>query len=97
MRQYEFAQAALADLSAITDYTTSRWGKARARAYLDALESLLRELAERPRMGRRRDELADGLLCFPFESHVVFYLQADFGITVVRVLHKRQDPLRHKI
>lgn len=97
MKRFEFARQALADLSAIADYTTDQWGKAQSRVYLDALEGLLRELAERPRMGRRRDELSDGLLCFPFESHVVFYQQTDAGITVVRVLHKRQDPLRHNI
>ena len=32
---------------------------------------------------------------FPFESHVIFYVATDFGITVARVLHERQDAGRH--
>ncbi len=95
MTRFEFSERALADISGITAYTAAQWGTSQARAYLGALEGRLTELAHRPLMGRRRDELADCLLCFPFESHVIFYRPAAFGIAVVRILHKRQDPFRH--
>lgn len=95
MARFALSERALADLASIAEYTREHWGAARAAAWLDALEGRLTELAERPRLGRRRDELADGLLSFPFESHVVFYTPADFGIAIVRILHHRQDPHRH--
>jgi toxin ParE1/3/4 len=93
--RFELSRLAVADLDAIADYTVERWGKKQARVYIDALEARLTQLAHQPFIGRRREELASGLLCFPFESHVVFYNTTDFGIAVVRVLHKQQDPFRH--
>jgi len=92
---FELTEGANADLAAITDYTAARWGKVQTRKYLDALEGRLNQLAGRPLMGRRRDELTDGLLSFPFESHVIYYMLTDVGIIVLRVLHQRQDPHRH--
>jgi toxin ParE1/3/4 len=93
--RFELSRAAVADLNAIAEYTADRWGKEQTRVYLDALQARLTQLAYQPLIGRKRDELATGLLCFPFESHVVFYCATDFGIAVVRVLHERQDPFRH--
>lgn len=95
MPRFQLSREAQSDLAAIADYTLERWGKEQARTYIDALHGRLTELAHQPLLGRKRDEVAEGLLCFPFESHVVFYTLADFGIAVVRILHKRQDPFRH--
>jgi len=92
--RFELARAALADLDAITDYTIERWGKMQSATYLDALEALLADLARRPLIGRKRGDLAPGLFSFPFESHVVFYTRAPFGIAVARILHQRQDAQR---
>ncbi len=95
MPRFELSRLAVADLDAIADYTVGRWGNKQARFYVDSLEARLTHLADQPLIGRWREDLAPGLLCFPFESHVVFYNATDFGIAVVRVLHKQQDPFRH--
>jgi toxin ParE1/3/4 len=93
--RFDLAQEAEADLVAIAEYTAARWGKTQAEKYVEALEQQLTVLARRPLLGRKREELAAGLLSFPFASHTVFYKRADFGILVVRILHQRQDPQRH--
>ncbi len=95
MARFALSERALADLASVAESTRENRGAARATAWFDALEGRLTELAERPRLGRRRDELADGLLAFAFESHVVFYTQTDFGIAIARILHHHQDPHRH--
>ena len=95
MPRFQLSRAAQSDLDAIADYTLQRWGKEQARTYIDALHGRLTELAHQTLPGRKRNEVAEGLLSFPFESHVIFYTLADFGVTVVRLLHKRQDPFRH--
>lgn len=95
MARFEFAGAARADIARINEFTSERWGREQAHAYLDALYGRLAELAERPGLGRRRDELAEGLLWFPFESHVIFYQVMGSGIVVVRILHSRQEARRH--
>lgn len=95
MARFELSRLALTDLHAIADDTLERWGREQALTYFDALQGRLTELAHQPLLGRRRDELAQDILCFPFESHVVFSIGTDFGISVVRIVHKRQDPSRH--
>ncbi|MCW5698451.1 MAG: type II toxin-antitoxin system RelE/ParE family toxin [Rhodospirillales bacterium] len=95
MSRFELSRQAVSDLNAIADYTVERWGKAQARVYVEAMQGRLTELAHQPSLGRKRDELSDGLLSFPFESHVIFYQRAPFGIMVVRILHKRQDAPLH--
>lgn len=95
MARFELAQRAQADLQAIADYTIERWGVAQTQKYLQALETRMLQLAERPLLGHQRSDLAEGVLCFPIESHVIYYARAGFGIFVLRVLHKRQDPHRH--
>ena len=95
MARFDLAETAQSDLVGIAEYTAQQWGKDHAVRYLDALEARLKDLARRPFMGRQRDELVEGLRSFPFESHVIYYRRADFGIVVLRVLHKRQDPHRH--
>ena len=95
MPRFELAKTARRDLAEIAEYSESRWGATQTRIYLDRLEDRLTALAERPAMGRKRDDLAEGLLSFPFQSHVLYYTMAPFGIIVARVLHKRRDPSLH--
>ena len=95
MKRFELSKQAQSDLGDIADYTVAQWGLAQAKTYIDALEGRLIELAHRPKLGRRRGELAEGLLSLQFESHIIYYLATDFGMTVARILHKRQDPQRH--
>ncbi len=78
----------------ITDYTFGMWGPEQAAAYVDGLNDCLGRLAEQPQMGRDRGEFRTGLRSFRFESHIVYYVATRFGISVVRILHGRQDPVR---
>ena len=95
MARFDLTAGAQADIAAVVDYTTRQWGAAQADNYLDALEARLYGLASQPMLGHERPELAEGIRSFPVESHIVYYLRTDFGIVVLRILHKRQDPRRH--
>ena len=95
MARFELTRAALADFEAVAEYTVKHWDQTQAATYVNGLEALLVELAQRPLSGRKREDLAPGLLSFPFESDVVYYSRAPFGITVIRILHYRQDAPRH--
>jgi toxin ParE1/3/4 len=35
------------------------------------------------------------LLSFPYESHILYYMKQSHGITIVRVLHQRMDPMKY--
>ncbi len=82
---------ATADLRSIVVYTRERWGDRQARRYAKALGEALRQLRDRPGLGRVRDELHAGMRSFPVASHIVFYREIDAGIAVVRILHGSMD------
>lgn len=95
MPRYEFTEQAEHDLEAITDYTLENWGRAQTEKYINALEELAQYIADNPDLGADRNVLLEGLLSFPYVSHILYYFKQPSGITVIRVLHKRMDPKRH--
>lgn len=92
MAKYRFTAKAEHDLEEIINYTLKQWGALQTNTYLDGLEGHGQLLADNPDLGARRDALAEGLLSFPYESHILYYFKQPHGITIVRVLHKRMDP-----
>lgn len=62
-----------------------------ADVYLRRIEKTIHLLADKPLIGRRRDELGSGIRCFPVGHHVVFYYVIDQGIDVLRLLHGMRD------
>jgi toxin ParE1/3/4 len=52
-------------------------------------------LTEQPLLGIERPELLPDIRSLSIQSHTVFYRVAAKQIEIIRVLHGRQDPLRH--
>ena len=48
-------------------------------------------LADYPQAGPRREDLARGLRFYPVGNYLIFYMPAEDGITVARVLHGARD------
>ncbi len=94
MPRYKLTQKAELDLVGIIDHTIANWGAAQAEHYAAGLERMAAMLADRPALGRPRDKIAQGLLVFPYEQHLLFYYKAPHGITVVRILHGSMDAPR---
>jgi toxin ParE1/3/4 len=93
--RYRFTEKAESDLEGIIEYTVQQWGGSQVDTYLDGLETLAKLLADNPDLGIKRQALSEGLLSFPYESHIVYYMKHRRGITIVRVLHQHTDPLKH--
>lgn len=91
MASYIFTAQAEQDLEAIIDFTIQRWGKTQANTYLNNLCEKAQTLADNPALGLPRDSLAQDLLSFPHQSHIIFYLPQADGIAIVRVLHASVD------
>ena len=81
---------AKADLAELWDYIADD-SEARADEFIETLDRKFRTLAERPNIGRARDELATGLRSFPVGRYVLFYRPIPDGIEIVRVLHGARD------
>lgn len=65
--------------------------EAQREQYLRALDDRFRWLAEHPRSGKHRPDIAEGYHCFPQGSHLIFYLIGTNAIDIIGVLHKQMD------
>ena len=92
MAKYKFTREAEHDLEDIVDYTANKWGLEQALHYIDSLEKRCQIITDNPSIGTSRGELAKNLLCFPHESHMLYYIKQRHGITIVRVLHQSMEP-----
>ncbi len=52
---------------------------------LDRFETTLKMIADNPKAGRARPELADHIRSFPVGNYILFYRLTDLGIDLVRV------------
>jgi toxin ParE1/3/4 len=78
------------DLSEIWDYIADD-NETRADAFIDLIDQKFLELANHPKMGRSRDELAESLRSFPVGKYIIFYRVISKGIDIIRVLHGSRD------
>jgi toxin ParE1/3/4 len=54
---------------------------------LDRIDEVCASLAENPRLGPARPDLAEGLRYFVAGSYLVIYREAPGGVEIVRVVH----------
>jgi toxin ParE1/3/4 len=78
------------DLIEIWDYIADD-SEARADSFIDTIDRKVQAVANRPNMGRSRDELVEGLRSFPVGRYVIYYRIIPGGIEIVRVLHGARD------
>jgi toxin ParE1/3/4 len=79
-----------ADVTAIWQFVAEDNIRA-ADALLDRIEAAFDMLAEMPRVGRAREDLAPKLRSFPVGNYLILYVPVPEGIEVVRVMHARRD------
>lgn len=88
---YRLTPRALEDLKSIGRYTLQQWGKKQRDKYLRELDARFAQLAENPRVGKQRPEVAEDYYSFPHGSHVVFYLINEDVIDIIGIPHKHAD------
>jgi len=75
MASYVFTEKAERDLEKIIDYTVERWGTIQAMQYIESLQEVAQLLASNLGIGVKRDALSAGLLGFPCQNHILYYLK----------------------
>ena len=96
MGNYNLSTRAQYDLIGIYRYGIKFFGKNQAVDYLQALESFLEELADRPELSKDASQISDALKYYHFKAHVIFYtFDNENEIFVVRVLGKRMNFVEH--
>ncbi len=91
MTIYKLYPEAEIDLEKIWQHTVREWSTNQAFDYLDNLESAFQLLADFPLMSRERHEFSPAVRIHHHEHHLIVYLQEDYGIAVIRVLHESMD------
>ena len=87
---YRLTPEALQDLNDIWDYVGHDNPRA-ADAFIARLLRTCQLLAQSPRLGRQREDLAKGLRCHPVGNYLIFYrLRADI-IEIARVIYGGRD------
>jgi toxin ParE1/3/4 len=90
MNEPRITPQAEGDLEEIWQYV-AQGGEDRADAFLDAILNQCRQLAQFPRMGRTRENLASNLRSFPVKKYVIFYRPVNDTVEIVRILHSARD------
>ena len=88
---YILSEIADKDLEDIFDLTFDEFGFDQAEKYLLEIEEIFQNLIINPQIGKKRDEIKQGLYSFPKDNHIIFYRILDNHIRIVRVLHGSRD------
>ena len=95
MPGFIFTDKAEKDLINIIDFTVEQWGAEKAHKYINGLEETAQIIADNPEIGINRESLLEGLSCFPYESHILYYYKQANQIAIIRVLHQNMEPKHH--
>jgi toxin ParE1/3/4 len=90
MKEPRVTPQAEADLVEVWQYV-AKGGAARADAFLDKVLKQCQQLAQFPRLGRARENLAPNLRSFPVKEFVIFYRPVDDTVEIIRVLYGERD------
>ncbi len=90
MNRYKISQLAEQDLENIWVYLAQN-NQIAADKQIANILNRLPILAQFPDIGQVRDDLVEKLRSFPVKPYIVFYIQLDDGIEIVRILHHSRD------
>ena len=90
MKRLVYLPAAVADLKAITLFIADD-NPDRAISFVDELQSIAAEAAQRPASFPARDDLAPGLRAARHGRYLIFFQEIADEIQIVRVLHGARD------
>lgn len=91
MPNYKLTEAAKKDLREISEYTKETWGRKQEKAYREIIRAALRVIEKNPKIGLKREELAEEIRSFPIGHHIAYYIERKGNIEVARILHPAMD------
>lgn len=95
MKSIRLTPAAQQDLSSIWDFTQERWDEKQAEIYISEMRAAIERIAADPHRGRTCDDIREGYRRYGIGSHLIFYIERQNSLDVIRILDQRMDPTRH--
>lgn len=93
MKRPSYDPQALVDLEEIA-FSIAQDNLERAITFVAELRRRAQEAADGPKLFPMRPELADGIRSVRHGTYLIFFIETDDGILVVRVLHGARNLLR---
>lgn len=75
-------------------YSCCQFGEEQADRYINQISGIFQVLSEN-NIGTPRPELGEYICALPVERHMIYFLQTDHDIIVIRILSQHQDAVRH--
>ncbi|MEQ1726622.1 MAG: type II toxin-antitoxin system RelE/ParE family toxin [Sphingopyxis sp.] len=94
MAEVSFSNAAVADLSAIDEYSLAQFGEETGEAYMHGFDEEFVLLQEYPLAGRAAPEYGRAYRCLVHRRHRIFYVVKSDMVWIVRILHHAMDAKR---
>ena len=92
MSKLLFTNKAVEDLSNIWNCTLNIWSESQAEIYYNLLIENCNEIASKPVIGKKYDNITEGLLGLRVASHVIFYrVLPKQDVEITRILHGKMD------
>lgn len=91
MIRFRLSKNALRELDEIFVYWARRASLEVADRLVEALEEHFALLGESPGIGRRCDEIAAGVRCFPAGKYLIYYRKARGSVEILHVFHGARD------
>ena len=95
MVSYQLSKAAAEDLDHLYTDGIIRYGLEQANHYYEGLINQFRLICDNPRIGFNSDEIVPNLQKFQYRRHVIFFMNTDTGILIVRMLGEEMDFSQH--
>lgn len=95
MGAYKLSAECENDISEIYEYGIDQFGLIQAQEYMIGLHDLFKTLTDNSNIGRDASEYYPSLKRFVYKSHMIFYMQTESGIFIVRTLSQSMDYERH--
>jgi len=92
--RFRLSKNALRGLDEIFVYWARRTSLEVADRLVEALEEHFALLGESPGIGRRCDEVASGVRCFPAGKYLIYYRKARGSVEILHVFHSAGDKRR---
>ncbi len=95
MEKYRLTNKAEEEIEGIYEYSISQFGFEVAQDYILGLHNRFERLSENQSWGNDYSFIQPGLLRYEYRSHSIYYQTTSYGILIVRILGKKQDPAKH--
>ena len=93
MARATLSEKAKLDLAEIREYSLGQFNRAITKEYLSNMRQTIKRLADYPAIGEdKSDELWPGVLCFPYMSHNLYFIEVMGGISVIGIIHQSRLP-----